>query len=650
MNYRITILLAVLSLSSFLINAQTNCANFTLSQGDIGIESETFGVSLADFDGDGWKDVVTIDAYNDIEVYFNNGDGTFNTTPITLGGDSWRFGVEVIDIENDGDWDFITSPFSSSSGNGMEIWENDGTGSFTLKDNIVNNSSGYEFAVGDLNGDGYTDIFFPHGDIDIMLNDGTGNFVSNGQNNLSASSAEAVTLADFDGDNDLDAVVVRGGGAGFVGKYYINDGTGQFMDSGQELSYGCEGVAAGDIDADGDLDIAIAPWMGSVHFWLNDGLGNFMPGDTLHEINWFFNDIILKDQNFDGHVDIFTDTHIWLNDNNNPGNFILQDFEMDASNHDFEVADINNDNLPDIYLGRFSSNDGDQVFLCDEPNYIIGDTTLCFGDSIFLQNAWQTQPGSFLAYAGCDSLALTNLSFYDEINTEVTILNITLTATVAGADYQWLDCDNNFYPIEGETSQSFTPEVTGNYAVEITENEICSAISECYFVEVNYVVTFTVTDINYNPLENVNIQINNSDIQTNQSGTATIELPNASYNYLATLEDYADYSDTVVVNSANVDVEIILTETVGIKEGDNNELSISPNPSNGVFTVKMGQGLFASAQQSKLIVTDISGKGIKNYPLSKNYMEIDISKQPAGIYFINIKTDKVSIIRKIIKH
>ena len=651
MNYRITILLAVLSLSSFLINAQTNCANFTLSQGDIGIESETFGVSLADFDGDGWKDVVTIDAYNDIEIYFNNGDGTFNTTPVTLGGDSWRFGVEVIDIENDGDWDFITSPFSSSSGNGMEIWENDGTGSFTLKDNIVNNSSGYEFAVGDLNGDGYTDVFFPHGDIDIMLNDGTGNFVSNGQNNLSASSAEDVILADFDSDNDLDAVVVRGGGSGFVGKYYINDGTGQFMDSGQELSQGnAEGVSAGDIDADGDLDIAIAPWMGSVYFWLNDGLGNFMPGDTLHEINWFFNDIILIDQNFDGYVDIFTDTHIWLNDNNNPGSFILQDFEMDASNHDFEVADINNDNLPDIYLGRFSSNDGDLVFLCDEPSYIIGDTTLCFGDSIFLQNAWQTQPGSYLAYAGCDSLALTNLSFYDEINTEVTLIDITLTATAAGAEYQWLDCDNNFNPIEGETSQSFTPEVTGNYAVEITENVICSATSECYFVEIIFVVTFTVTDINYNPLENVNIQINNSDIQTNQSGTATIELPNASYNYLATLEDYADYSDTIVVNSANVDVEIILTETVGIKEGDNNELSISPNPNNGIFTVKMSQGLFASTEQYKLIVTDISGNGIKSYPLSKNDVEIDISKQPAGIYFINIKTDKVSIIRKIIKH
>ena len=481
-NLKIAVLLTVMLLSSLLINAQTNCVNFTMSQDDIGISSETFGVSLADFDGDGWKDVVTIDAYDKIEVYFNNGDGTFNITPTVLGEDYWRFGVEVIDIENDGDWDFITSPFSTSSGNGMEIWENNGTGNFTLKGTMVNNSSGYEFAVGDLNGDGYTDVFFPHGDISIMLNDGTGNFVSNGQS-FYVSSPEDVTLADFDADNDLDAVVVRGGGVGFVGKYFINDGTGQFMDSGQELSRGnAEGVDAGDIDADGDLDIAIAPWMGEVHFWINDGLGNFMPGDTLFEVDWFFNDIILEDINFDGNVDVLTDKNIWLNDHNNPGSFILQDFEMSASNHGFELADINNDNLWDIYLGRFSSDNGDLVYFADQPTYINIDTTICFGDSLFLQGGWQTLPGTYLDFGGCDTLTNIALSFYDEINTEVTLENGTLTATTGGAEYQWLDCDDNFSPIEGETAQSFTPTVSGNYAVEITENGTCVDTSACYTV------------------------------------------------------------------------------------------------------------------------------------------------------------------------
>jgi len=182
-NFKINAMVLGLIFGALILNAQTNCVNFTLSQGDIGNESETFCVSLADFDGDGWKDVVCIHAYDVIEIYFNNGDGTFDTTAIYYGNNNWRFGVEVLDIENDGDWDFITSPFNSSLGNGMEIWQNNGTGNFTLKGTILNNTSGYEFAVGDLNGDGYTDIFFPHGVISIMLNDGSGNFYSNGQTN-----------------------------------------------------------------------------------------------------------------------------------------------------------------------------------------------------------------------------------------------------------------------------------------------------------------------------------------------------------------------------------------------------------------------------------------------------------------------------------
>ncbi|MCF8304545.1 MAG: VCBS repeat-containing protein, partial [Bacteroidales bacterium] len=139
-NITLSLGLLGLLLGAIAVNAQTNCVNFNLSQEDIGMDSETFCVSLADFDGDGWKDVVAIHAYDVIEVYFNNGDGTFNTTPDTYGDDSWRFGVEVIDIENDGDWDFITGPQSSSFGNGMEIWRNNGSGNFTLKGTFLGNA------------------------------------------------------------------------------------------------------------------------------------------------------------------------------------------------------------------------------------------------------------------------------------------------------------------------------------------------------------------------------------------------------------------------------------------------------------------------------------------------------------------------------
>jgi len=64
--------------------------------------------------------------------------------------------------------------------------------------------------------------------------------------------------------------------------------------------------------------------------------------------------------------------------------------------------------------------------------------------------------------------------------TGVTVSDISLTAdrTLTGTTYQWLDCDNANAPIVGATAVSFTPTVTGNYAVQLTTNG-CTAISDC---------------------------------------------------------------------------------------------------------------------------------------------------------------------------
>lgn len=57
-----------------------------------------------------------------------------------------------------------------------------------------------------------------------------------------------------------------------------------------------------------------------------------------------------------------------------------------------------------------------------------------------------------------------------------------LTADTVGASYQWLDCDNNYMIINGETNQSYTPAITGNYAVEVTLNG-CVDTSACFLVD-----------------------------------------------------------------------------------------------------------------------------------------------------------------------
>ena len=50
------------------------------------------------------------------------------------------------------------------------------------------------------------------------------------------------------------------------------------------------------------------------------------------------------------------------------------------------------------------------------------------------------------------------------------------------ATYEWLDCDNGNTPIVGEISQSYTPTITGNYAVAVTLNG-CTDTSACVLVD-----------------------------------------------------------------------------------------------------------------------------------------------------------------------
>jgi hypothetical protein len=66
---------------------------------------------------------------------------------------------------------------------------------------------------------------------------------------------------------------------------------------------------------------------------------------------------------------------------------------------------------------------------------------------------------------------------------EVGVTNASpiLTANATGATFQWLDCDNNFAVIAGETNQVFAPTVNGNYAVEVTQNN-CTDTSTCEVV------------------------------------------------------------------------------------------------------------------------------------------------------------------------
>ncbi|UKN02340.1 T9SS type A sorting domain-containing protein [Paracrocinitomix mangrovi] len=84
--------------------------------------------------------------------------------------------------------------------------------------------------------------------------------------------------------------------------------------------------------------------------------------------------------------------------------------------------------------------------------------------------------------AGCDSILTIDLTINSLDNT-VSVTGGTITANESAAVYQWLDCDNAYAQISGETNVSFSA-ITGNFAVEITANG-CTDTSACTAIDIS---------------------------------------------------------------------------------------------------------------------------------------------------------------------
>ena len=133
-------------------------------------------------------------------------------------------------------------------------------------------------SLGDVDGDGDLDAFVANpGDTNapnrVWLNDGGGNFSDSG-NSLGDSQSFDVRLGDLDGDGDLDAFVANADID--PNRVWLNDGNGNFSDSNNSLgNSNSHGVSLGDVDGDGDLDAFVANLGEANLVWLNDGDGNF---------------------------------------------------------------------------------------------------------------------------------------------------------------------------------------------------------------------------------------------------------------------------------------------------------------------------------------------------------------------------------------
>jgi hypothetical protein len=252
--------------------------------------------ALGDLDHDGAPDLVLLDV---LRLSVQRGVGNGSPAPaysVAVPGAVFAGTLQLVDGNGDGNLDIWVGHTL-----GVTELRGDGTGAFP---SAVNHpASNRAFCVIDVNGDHCPDFVVGGlSGLEVALGLGGGAFASPLLVPSTPAGPAWMCAGDVDADGDVDLVLVGGLGAD-IG-VMLGDGTGHFAPAGPVIHGGLIAYRArlADVNEDGLADLILASPLLSVY--LSQGAGLFGPAIVVSPIASSVREVVAVDADADGHIDL----------------------------------------------------------------------------------------------------------------------------------------------------------------------------------------------------------------------------------------------------------------------------------------------------------------------------------------------------------
>ncbi len=368
------------------------------------VATEGTRAQFADANNDGVPDAVISASSSKINMYMNDGSGTYTYSFNFDNNRTVLSQFKFIDLNKDNAAELVLDSPGGTANDKLMIYWNDGSGSFSSIDTFeiynYSKNGGYAISTGDLNDDGYTDIFFNGADkigqwsFGGLVNDQSGGLdelVFNVSSNIDLGDTK---FEDIDGDDDPDMIVTGNNKIlGPITELYTNDGTGVFdmvpTHSIDSLKY--SSIALADVDGNfmNDLVIMGMNKSDSVITKLYTNTGGVFTESSVALNDVADGAVAFLHANSDDYLDLLTigrdsleipQAFLYLNDG--AGNFSTIESGIEGlKSATISIGDLNSDSFDDILLVGLDAWDynntdlylsnGDGTFTLDNSNVLV---------------------------------------------------------------------------------------------------------------------------------------------------------------------------------------------------------------------------------------------------------------------------------------